>query len=686
MLSSAPLAIVIFILGFGFLVFIHELGHFLVARVFGVRCTQFAIGFGPSILAWRRGLGVKPTGTEKAYYADAETKARESGEPLESLKDSEKAARLHKAADELGYGETEYRVNLLPLGGYVKMVGQEDLDPDARSSDPRAYNNKPIWQRMCIISAGVVMNVIFGVIFFIVAFMLGVDFPRAVVGGVAPGSPAYATYAEGHEGDPAFQGLRVGDEITHLGDDPVRDMVEVRVATALGDPDAPVVMRVHRPGHEQPLTYPIDLAMRTTVPGEAKMLSAGITPSYTLRVGSLPEEGELYAAGVRPGMTLTRVGGEAVSTYHDLIESLGRARGEPVAVTFTSDDGEAVDFDLSATANLARSEDGEPHLLGLLPATRVTGVGKDTPAEKAGVRDGDLLARVGEADWPSIEAMQREVQDAGGEGVRVVVVREGERIDVGRIKPDGGLIGVDLGPTDRLVVRSALEDSPAAALDLVPGTRLLAIDGEAVETWTDAQRLLMSKADAGASSVTLRYRLNLADQPEAEGRVQLDDAGRARLLAATWGPPEGGFGLYRLEAPLQASNPWSATVLGVEKTHEFIMQTYLTLRRLLVEQTVRVSHLRGPVGIVDEGRKIAERGWSYLLFFLGLISVNLAVINFLPFPILDGGHMVFLAVEKVKGSPPSPLVINIASYLALAAIATLFLLITYHDLARIVGG
>lgn len=686
MLTNAPSAIVIFILGFGFLVFVHELGHFLVARLFGVRCTQFAIGFGPSILAWRRGIGFAPTGTEKTYYAKAGERAQQDGVDLQSLPEHERNAKLHAAADALGFGETEYRLNLLPLGGYVKMVGQEDLDPDARSSDPRAYNNKPIWQRMGIISAGVVMNVIFGILFFIVAFMIGVDFPKAVVGGVAPGSPAYVTYAEGHEGDPAFQGLRVGDAITKLGNERVRDMVDVRIATALADPDEEIAMTVERPGLEGTLVFPVQPKMRRTVPGEAKMLSAGITPSYTLRIVQMADEGEFYDAGVRPGMRLAALGGESVETYHDMIEAVAAERGLPVSATFVGEGGEEASFALAATPQLARSDAGVANLLGFVPATRVSMVVEGKPAEGAGVEEGDRLARVGETAWPSPGEVSAEVGAAGGKGVTVTVLRDGQRIELGTIEPDDGLIGIAMSNVQRLIVGRPMEGTPAATLDLVPGSEILAVDETEIDSWAAFQRELQGRADGGAETITLRYRLNLAEQPKAEGEVALGDAARARLLAAEWGPPAVPVVFYRLEAPLKASNPWAATVLGVEKTQEFIVQTYLTLRRLLVEQTVKVSHLRGPAGIIDEGQRIAQRGWSYLLFFLGLISVNLAVINFLPFPILDGGHMVFLGIEKIKGSPPSPLVVNIASYVALALIATLFLVITYHDVMRIVTG
>jgi regulator of sigma E protease len=112
--------------------------------------------------------------------------------------------------------------------------------------------------------------------------------------------------------------------------------------------------------------------------------------------------------------------------------------------------------------------------------------------------------------------------------------------------------------------------------------------------------------------------------------------------------------------------------------------TYLTLDRL-IRGTVGVEQIRGPVGIVDIGTKFADRGVTYLVFFLGIISVNLAVINFLPIPIVDGGLFLFLIYEKLRGRPPSLAFQNAATIVGVALIATVLLVVTWNDLVRIVG-
>src|SRR5690606_32141778 len=98
-----------------------------------------------------------------------------------------------------------------------------------------------------------------------------------------------------------------------------------------------------------------------------------------------------------------------------------------------------------------------------------------------------------------------------------------------------------------------------------------------------------------------------------------------------------------------------------------------------------LSQAAGPIGIVHYGATFTSYGWPYLMFFLGLISINLVVINLLPVPIVDGGHLVFLAIEKIKGSPVSARVQTAATLVGLVLLGSLFLFVTYHDIGRLLG-
>ncbi len=160
-LVSKAESVLIVAIGIGLVIFFHELGHFAVAKWCDVLVERFSIGFGPVI--WSR-----------------------------------------------KYGETEYALSAIPFGGYVKMLGQDDLDPSQMTSEelakhPRSYMAKPVAQRMAIISAGVTMNIITGVMFYAVAFGHGIETLPSRVGSLVPGFPAWTQ-----------GGLQPGDRITSI--------------------------------------------------------------------------------------------------------------------------------------------------------------------------------------------------------------------------------------------------------------------------------------------------------------------------------------------------------------------------------------------------------------------------------------------------------------------------------------
>src|SRR5207253_4218993 len=143
-----------------------------------------------ALIAWRKGIGFKVGTTTKEYERRVQAKldeSRSSSSQLE-LESKEKPSwsgeDFKRASDELGLGETEYRLNWIPLGGYVKMLGQDDMNPNAISEDPRAYPQKSVGARMLVISAGVIMNIILAALLFMGLFTFGHKVPPAVVGGI----------------------------------------------------------------------------------------------------------------------------------------------------------------------------------------------------------------------------------------------------------------------------------------------------------------------------------------------------------------------------------------------------------------------------------------------------------------------------------------------------------------------
>jgi len=713
--------VLLFLVALGVIIFVHELGHFAVAKWVGIRVEQFAIGFGKAALAWRRGIGFRVGSTEPAYRkrvledlkrrgeAGALTTAEQRRlEQLEELIRTRKqpdqlesfdAGAVAKAGDALGLGETEYRLNWIPLGGYVKMLGQDDLDPSKVSRDPRAYNNKPIWARMCVISAGVVMNLITAVIFFIIAFMWGVNFPPALVGEVEPGSPAATAAATNAD----VIGLRPGDRLLAIDGDRPSDFAELRLAAALAAEGESLRLLVERPAFDGQPARRLRFSIEPET-GEQQIRQLGILPAQSTQLPALRgldgQSRQLIAEqlaefGLEPGMELVAVDGAPIEHHWQYTLTLHRSGGEPLALTFRDPDGgQSNTIEVEPRSAWQTSEQHTvsrypertelvPHLAGFVPAVKIVQAQPGSPAEGK-LKSGDVVAQINDIEWPTIAQMIDIVTHSEGE-VDLTVIRAGERVGV-TVQPAGGALadrklGVMLEwAFDESWVGRVIEEAPAGGLEIPVGSRVLSIAGDAVADFT-AMRHLLQQLEPGPVEIAIEEPL-LGGRP-ATVTLNLTDDLITELRRLPWNDPVGLFEAY--QEPQVASSPWEAAAMGFDKTWLFLKQTYVTLARL-VQGSVSPKHLSGPVGITVIGSRFAERGISYLLYFMGLISVNLAVINFLPFPVVDGGHMVMLAIEKVRGKPLPVSVQSAITLAGLILLAAVFLFVTYHDIVRWVSG
>jgi len=135
--------------------------------------------------------------------------------------------------------------------------------------------------------------------------------------------------------------------------------------------------------------------------------------------------------------------------------------------------------------------------------------------------------------------------------------------------------------------------------------------------------------------------------------------------------------------PVKASNPLDAVMIGLRQTYYTILNVYTTMQRMIFSRTVGLENMSGPVGIVKMGSEIAQSDLIRLLWFLAWISANLAVINFLPLPIVDGGLMVFLIIELIKGQPVSLKTQVVTQVIGLALIIAAFVFVTAMDISKI---
>lgn len=211
------------------------------------------------------------------------------------------------------------------------------------------------------------------------------------------------------------------------------------------------------------------------------------------------------------------------------------------------------------------------------------------------------------------------------------------------------------------------------------GARIAAVAEQPVENWHDIINQLQNFRGKEVSITYITSRTQITETFSTTVPDNLDWIGLAYQ-------PDfkhiQGLPLKNLEFIIQGDTPWECLCLGADMTYLTIAQTYLMFRGMIMGN-VKVKAARGPVGILRMSYAVAqEKSFLYYCFFIAIINVAIAVFNFLPLPILDGGHVIFLLVEKIKGSPVSLKVQSVITYAGLIFIGGLFLWVTYYDIVR----
>lgn len=687
------LDIVLILIGFGLVVFIHELGHFVAAKWAGVRVQAFAIGFGNAIVSYRKGFGLRRGSSEKAYNEYLVRKADGAVAPDQEV------------------SPTEYRLNTLPLGGYVKMLGQDDAHPDYRSDEPDSYTSVPNWKRMIIISAGVTMNVIAAAILYVIVFTVGLKTEPPVIGAVAEGSPAAQATLVGASADDTTQiGLRPGDVVTSINGDHAASFNDIILGVAMAKGEEELEIAVEREGAEGPLRYRM-----VPVQSDLGLQQIGVENAITaqLREPATDAEAETFEiayrqvglAGIPYGSRLTHIDGEPVRQAGEIQRAANRARGEPINLRFEHE-GEVMDLTLPTTpvlefdpVTVAGETRPLEHIAGLTPVMQV---GPESPVSsnagyEQGLREGDIFARLGAVNYPSMPRGVAEVGARAGDEIEAVVLRqtnEGTRfIDLTLKVIRDGRVGFSIANAHEHTYLAAPPslDRPLPTDDAQyrPGSRIVSVAGTDVRTFADIVRILQRTLVPGEASVveiTLEPPLRAEnDEPETQVLELAVTAEQTTEIAALKWSVYLPTILFEPEVTtLKAGGPIEAIGMGLHETKRVMMNTYLTFVRLY-QGSVSPKNLNGPVGIVHIGTVVVSRGFIWLLFFFALVNINLAVINFLPIPITDGGHMLFLLWEQITGRPVSVAVQNAATLAGLLLIVAVFLFVTYNDISRLIG-
>jgi regulator of sigma E protease len=233
-------------------------------------------------------------------------------------------------------------------------------------------------------------------------------------------------------------------------------------------------------------------------------------------------------------------------------------------------------------------------------------------------------------------------------------------------------------PTEAAKIGGVMENMAAAKAGLRRGDTVLAVDGKPIATWEELSQAVRA---SGGKSLDMEVRRengtveHVATVPEerAEKSVFGEEIGKAYLI---------GIERFVEIAPVSLVN---AIGLGVYETYFWVKMTLLSVVKIF-QGSVSARDLGGPILIVQAAGQQAERGLDYLIRFLGLISVNLGVLNLLPIPVLDGGHLLFFTFEAVRGRPLALRQREMAQQVGLFLLLALMVFVFYNDISRIVAG
>ncbi len=674
--------ILMVIAGFGAVVMIHEFGHFIAAKSVGIKVDEFAIGMGAVVTGVKKNVNGLKVRVLPSILCDSKMNAK----LVFNLP-------IFGGAE----GETEYQIRLLPLGGFVKMLGQDDIGPDQHSEDPRSFGNKAIWQRAIVVSAGVIMNLISGAIAFMVVFAGGVDLPPAIVGATYPGSPAEVA------------GLVPGDKVLKINNEtsPMMSFMDLKLASAFSGKDDKVVFTVeHKDGSVE------DMTLVPAMDQKLGLRMLGIEQPVTMTIAPILEEEpiqELAKLGLAAGDTIIEANGKPIEYY-----------GEFIALFKQTTDGvapESLNIKIKkADGSIAESTIDHQFIastiFGLDPQVVVDKVSPGSPADIAGMLAGDIIVRAGDQPWPTVSELPAICNNSNGQPVPFTVQRkdsDGNTTEVDlSIKPSRKFsllnilkmsksparIGISMNRelSDTTIANATQwdtsddKDDSALSLETMPrGSKIVKVNNNDVANWQD---ILLAMQSCTGGECTLAF-IAPGSEDLQEISVTIPNNNEKKWYFAGWIPDYGKLAdlpLKTLEVQYKAKTTAESFSMGITATKGFLTQTYMTISGML-SGNVNMKAASGPIGILKMSYTVAStRPVTYYIYMMAMLSVCIAVFNFLPLPILDGGLMVLLILEKIMGRPLSMKAQEAINWVGLALILMLFLSVTYNDLINVLGG
>jgi len=534
----------------GLLIFVHELGHFLVAKYFGVRVETFSLGFGKKILSYKR-------------------------------------------------GDTTYCLSLIPLGGYVKMYGDDPTAEVPEAEKKYAFLHKPVMQRVGIVLAGPLMNLFFAILIFTLIAGIGEELPGPFVGDVDEQSNAFDI------------GFRSGDKILTINGEPMPSWTHVKKKIETS-PERALQFQVERPGEAQPLA----MEGSTTLGDNENIFSSsrrvGLIEGLTLEsrsslVGVKDAQSPAAQAGIKTLDLVTGINDRKINFWREL-----------------------------------------------------------QPALEAALAAGSITVKVRDATLPDKP-----------ENTRSVTLTMPAPKDTSNL---AAAIGIE--PAE-LYIYQLKKGSPAEKAGIQPKDRVTKINGDPMNTWNDVlSRVKAFDPAAGALKFTVLRsgeEKTFEIQPEMTKLMTMKGQEEKRYtigIVSGFLPagPEPVF--YRV------NNPVDMVKEGVLDTMMWTEFVVMSLVRL-VQGEVSAKNVGGVITIGRVASHSFAAGLSTFLRTMAIISINLFLLNLLPIPVLDGGHLLFYCIEGLKGAPLSMKKMELAQQIGLMLLMLLMVFALFNDITNL---
>lgn len=535
----------------GLLIFVHELGHFLVAKFYKVRVEVFSLGFGKKILQFKK-------------------------------------------------GDTVYCISLIPLGGYVKMFGDDPTKDILEDDKKYSFLHKPVGQRIAIVLAGPLMNLFFAVFLYFAIGLIGQQVPGTQLGDIKVDSVA------------AESGFKSGDLITSINGTPVaywnqvKDFIEE-------NPNKQLNFEVTRQGQKEKVT------------ATSKLMENDFIFSTKDKVGKIP------------GLTLSS---EAPVVAVSNKDSLAAKNGFFALTLIEEINGKKVSYHREIIPTIEES-----------------------------IQSGSLKFKIKKFNFEHDKAKSKTITISHNSSNASELFQK-----LGFEKSDLFLVKIQ-------------KDSPAKAAGIKYGDKITAINNKPMKSWEDVLNSVKSYKKGDDKIKFTIKRLN------SESPLTISVEPRMTELTTAQGQEDNRYTVGIVPAlssapPLMVekvfSSPLKALSYGVEKSWNATKLIAIGLVRL-VQGEVSSKNVGGVISIGVVASKSFEIGLTTFLNTMALISINLFLLNLLPVPILDGGHLVFFSIEALRGAPLSLRKMEIAQQIGLALLLSLMVFALFNDITNLMN-